>query len=406
MSTEVRLSTRDPAPEKIQARHCDRHAVVYVRQSTLRQVEQNRESTRLQYGLADRACRLGWRRDQVVVIDDDLGRSGASTSDRPGFQRLVAEVGLGHVGLVLGIEVSRLARSCRDWHQLLEMCALFDTLIGDADGIYDPGTYNDRLLLGLKGTMSEAELHILKSRMHEGRRAKAQRGELVLGLPRGYVLKPSGEIALDPDEGVRQVIGLVFAVFERRRSVSGLLRYLVDHDIQLPDRVRAGPDKGEVRWKSGRIEARTGLRMMPTFPRSPRSFRTAGFPQYGWKAGLSGGAFPDRQRLKPAPGMRLLTAGLPSPFVHRSIKAVAPYCAGPLTMMMHRLGGWVALRPRGPRSGPGYAVPVRRCLTGPIRPTRRHIATSPQGGLYAMPSLCGSAEATREWFRAFATIPS
>src|SRR4051794_14116296 len=139
MSTEVRLSTRDPAPEKIQARHCDRHAVVYVRQSTLRQVEQNRESTRLQYGLADRACRLGWPREQIVIIDEDLGRSGASSSDRPGFQRLVAEVGLGHVGLVLGIEVSRLARSCRDWHQLLEMCALFDTLIGDADGIYDPG---------------------------------------------------------------------------------------------------------------------------------------------------------------------------------------------------------------------------------------------------------------------------
>src|SRR3954465_3883670 len=175
--------------------------------------------------------------------------------------------------------------------------------------------------------------------------------------------------------------------------------------------------------------------MMPTFPRSPRSFRTAGFAQYGWKAGLSGRAFPDRQRLKPAPGMHLLTAGLPSPFVHLSIKAVAPYCAGPLTMMMHRLGGWialrapqhqsgcpvlrraanrtmhrhggwVALRPRGPRSGPGYAVPVRPRLTGPIRPTRRHIATSPQGGLYTMPSLCGSAEATREWFRAFATIPS
>ena len=158
--------------------------------------------------------------------------------------------------------------------------------------------------------------------------------------------------------------------------------------------------------QSGRIEARTGLRMMPTFPRSPRSFRTAGFPQYGWKAGLSGGAFPNRQRLKPAPGIPLLTAGLPSPFVHRSVKASVPYCAGSPTMMMHRHGGWVALRPRGPRSGPGYAVPVRRCLTGPIRPTRRHIATSPQGGLYAMPSLCGSAEATREWFRAFTTIPS
>src|SRR3954465_3334313 len=146
--------------------------------------------------------------------------------------------------------------------------------------------------------------------------------------------------------------------------------------------------------------------MMPTFPRSPRSFRTAGFPQYGWKAGLSGGAFPDHQRLKPAPGIHLLTLGLPSPFVHRRVGAVAPYCAGPLTMMMHRPGGWVALRPRGPRSGPGYAVPVRPGLTGPIRPTRRHIATSPQSGLYAMPSLCGSAEATREGFRAFTTIPS
>jgi DNA invertase Pin-like site-specific DNA recombinase len=133
------LDCLDPRiPDKIGARHCERQAVVYVRQSTMRQVEQNRESTRLQYGLADRACRLGWRQDQILVIDDDLGRSAASALDRPGFQRLVAEVGLGHVGLVLGIEVSRLARSCRDWHQLLEMCALFDTLIGDADGIYAP----------------------------------------------------------------------------------------------------------------------------------------------------------------------------------------------------------------------------------------------------------------------------
>ncbi len=234
--------------DKIRARHCDRQAVVYVRQSTLRQIEHNRESTRLQYALTDRACQLGWRPEQVVVIDDDLGRSAASALDRPGFQRLVAEVGFGHIGLVLGIEVSRLARSCRDWHQLLEMCALFDTLIGDADGIYDPSLYNDRLLLGLKGTMSEAEIHILKARMLEGRRAKAERGELVLGLPRGYVLKPSGEVALDPDEEVQEIIRLVFALFERRRSVSGVLRYLVDHDIRLPDRVRAGSHKGEVHW--------------------------------------------------------------------------------------------------------------------------------------------------------------
>jgi DNA invertase Pin-like site-specific DNA recombinase len=237
-----------PPSDKIRAGHCDRQAVVYVRQSTLRQIEHNRESTRLQYALTDRACQLGWRPEQIVVIDDDLGRSAASGLDRPGFQRLVAEVGFGHIGLVLGIEVSRLARSCRDGHQLLEMCALFDTLIGDADGIYDPSLYNDRLLLGLKGTMSEAEIHILKARMLEGRRAKAQRGELVLGLPRGYVLKPSGEVALDPDEEVQEIIRLVFALFERRRSVSGVLRYLVDHDIRLPDRIRRGPHKGEVHW--------------------------------------------------------------------------------------------------------------------------------------------------------------
>jgi len=234
--------------DKIQARHRERQAIVYVRQSTMRQVLQHQESTRMQYALSDRARQLGWSQDQVVVIDDDLGRSAASTLHRPGFQRLVAEVGLGHVGLVLGIEVSRLARSCRDWHQLLEMCALFDTLIADADGVYDAANFNDRMLLGLKGTMSEAELHILKARMHEGRRAKASRAALVIGLPRGFVLRPSGEVALDPDEQVRATIQLVFDVFERRRSVYGVLRYLVDHDIQLPDRVRGGPDKGEVRW--------------------------------------------------------------------------------------------------------------------------------------------------------------
>jgi DNA invertase Pin-like site-specific DNA recombinase len=237
-----------PLPGKIHDRHRDRQAVVYVRQSTPRQVEQHRESTRLQYALVERACQLGWPRGQVLVIDDDLGRSGASTTYRPGFQRLVAEVGLGHVGLILGIEVSRLARSCRDWHQLLEICALFDTLIADADGVSNASDFNDRLLLGLKGTMSEAELHLLKARLHAGQRAKALRGELGLNLPRGYVRRLSGEVALDPDEQVQAVIRLVFALFERRRSVRGVLLYLVEHDIRLPDRVRSGPDEGEIRW--------------------------------------------------------------------------------------------------------------------------------------------------------------
>ena len=151
--------------DKVQSRHCDRLAIVYVRQSTLQQVERHQESTRLQYGLVERALQFGWSRERVVVIDDDLGRSGAAAAMNPGFQRLVAEVGLGRVGLVLGVEMSRLARSCRDWHQLLEICAVFDTLLADTDGVYDPGFYNDRLLLGLKGTMSEAELHLLKGRM-------------------------------------------------------------------------------------------------------------------------------------------------------------------------------------------------------------------------------------------------
>jgi DNA invertase Pin-like site-specific DNA recombinase len=177
-------------PEKIRRDHRDRLAIVYIRQSTMQQVERHQESTRLQYALVERAYSLGWARELIVVIDDDLGRSGTTIEGRLGFQRLVAEVGLGHVGLVLGVEMSRLARSCRDWHQLLEICALFDTLIADADGVYDPANYNDRLLLGLKGTMSEAELHILQAR----------RGELGKAVPMGYLRRPSGEIVFDPDD--------------------------------------------------------------------------------------------------------------------------------------------------------------------------------------------------------------
>jgi DNA invertase Pin-like site-specific DNA recombinase len=234
--------------DKVQSRHCDRLAIVYVRQSTLQQVERHQESTRLQYGLVERALQFGWSRERVVVIDDDLGRSGAAAAMNPGFQRLVAEVGLGRVGLVLGVEMSRLARSCRDWHQLLEICAVFDTLLADTDGVYDPGSYNDRLLLGLKGTMSEAELHLLKGRLLAGRRAKAERGELFFNLPRGYVRTPAGAIALDPDEQVQATIRLVFDVFERRGTINGVLRYLVDHQVHLPYRIRSGAATGELEW--------------------------------------------------------------------------------------------------------------------------------------------------------------
>jgi DNA invertase Pin-like site-specific DNA recombinase len=199
--------------------------------------------------LVDRAFHLGWARETIVVVDDDLGRSGATIEGRLGFQRLVAEVGLGRVGLVLGVEMSRLARSCRDWHQLLEICALFDTLIADVDGVYDPAHFNDRLLLGLKGTMSEAELHILKARMLEGRRAKARRGELGKPVPMGYLCRPSGEVVFDPDEQAQATIRLVFELFQRFRTVGKVLFYMIDHDIRMPVRTRCGPGKGELEWR-------------------------------------------------------------------------------------------------------------------------------------------------------------
>ena len=234
---------------KITASHLDRKAVIYIRQSTLQQVHRHQESTRLQYNLVDRALILGWPRQCIEIIDEDLGCSGASAEGRPGFQRLVAEVGLDHVGLVLGLEMSRLSRSCRDWHQLLEVCAIFGTLIADLDGIYDPTQYNDRLLLGLKGTMSEAELHILKQRMLEGKRAKARRGELGMQLPMGYVRQLSGEVVKDPDEQAQTVIHRVFELFERKRTINGVLTELVAQQIQMPCRVANGITKGELEWR-------------------------------------------------------------------------------------------------------------------------------------------------------------
>lgn len=242
-------------PGKITEQHVARRAIVYVRQSTLRQVHQHQESGRLQYALKDRAVAWGWPVAQVEIIDEDQGRSGVTAEQRSGFQRLVAEVGLKHVGLVLGIEISRLARSNSDWYRLLDMCALSSTLIADTDGLYDPRQYNDRLLLGLKGTMSEAELHILRQRLDAGRWAKARRGELSIKLPMGYVYQPSGEIVKDPDEGVQSVIELVFATFERCRTINGVARALLTSGVQLPVRERSGPDQGRLRWS--RPSART-----------------------------------------------------------------------------------------------------------------------------------------------------
>ncbi len=247
LSANVSILTNGSS--KIRDCHLERLAVVYVRQSSPHQVIENRESTALQYGLAHRAVALGWSKERVLVIDEDQGLSGRTAEGRLGFQRLLAEVGLNHVGLVLGIEMSRLARSCKDWHQLLELCALFAVLLADQDGLYDPADYNDRLLLGLKGTMSEAELHILRGRMEQGRQNKAKRGELILAAPMGYVKLSSSELAFDPDEQAQAVIRLIFDKFEELGSVMGVLRYLLQYHLRLPIRPKQGPNRGQLVWQ-------------------------------------------------------------------------------------------------------------------------------------------------------------
>jgi len=239
----------DGAQSKIQPQHQERLAVVYVRQSSPRQVLENRESRELQYNLVRRAVAYGWHEDRVLVIDDDQGQSGSTAENRLGFQRLLAEVSLDHVGLVLGIEMSRLARSCKDWYQLLELCAVFGALLADQDGLYDPANYNDRLLLGLKGTMSEAELHILRGRMEQGKRNKAERGELYERVPVGYMFGPSGEVILDPDEQARSVVRLVFEKFEELGTGRGVLLHFKRNKIRLRFHIYAGPNKGQVEWR-------------------------------------------------------------------------------------------------------------------------------------------------------------
>jgi DNA invertase Pin-like site-specific DNA recombinase len=235
--------------DKIRAEHRDRTALVYVRQSSRQQVIEHSESTRLQYRLAERAVALGWARSRVEVIDDDLGRSAAVAEARAGFAKLVTEVTMGRVGLVLGIEMSRLARTGRDWHQLIELCSLSGALLADLDGVYDPSYYNDRLLLGLKGTMSEAELYLIRQRMEGGKRAKAERGELPLRPPIGYWRRPSGETVFEPDEQARTVVRLIFDTFARVGTINGVLRHLVAHGVQMPVRSASGPDKGDLTWR-------------------------------------------------------------------------------------------------------------------------------------------------------------
>src|SRR5438477_5838466 len=220
---------------KINGTHLSRLAYVYLRQSSPAQVAHNRESTARQYALVSKAAELGWPAQQVLVIDEDLGVSGSGIIERSGFARLTAEVALGHVGIVLGLEVSRLARNNADWYRLLDLCGVTDTLIGDADGIYHPAMFNDRLVLGLTGTMSEAELHVLRARLLGGIRNKAARGELHRGLPVGLVRGDAdGEVLLHPDESVQAAIHAVFDRFAEFGSARRVWLWLRSQGLRFP----------------------------------------------------------------------------------------------------------------------------------------------------------------------------
>jgi len=235
-------------PSKVQTRHLKRNAFLYVRQSSLRQVFENSESTKRQYDLRQRAISLGWRVDQVIVIDSDQGQSGKSSADREGFQRLVTEVSLGRAGIVMGLEVSRLARNSSDWHRLLEICALTDTLVLDDDGLYDPAHFNDRLLLGLKGTMSEAELHVIRARLRGGIINKARRGELEMRLPIGFVYDAEGRVRLDPDTSIQTSLHQLFSAFRRTGSAVATVKEFREQGLKFPRRIYHGPNKGDVVW--------------------------------------------------------------------------------------------------------------------------------------------------------------
>src|SRR3954447_24538209 len=248
---------------RLSVSHLRRSAFVYLRQSTASQLERNIESTQRQYALVERAVELGFSREQVVVIDEDLGVSGSGLSDRSGFARLTAEVALGHAGLVLGLEVSRLARNNADWYRLLDLCGVTDTVIGDADGLYHPGSFNDRLLLGLKGTMSEAELHTLRARLDGGIRNKAARGELPRKLPVGLVWgERDGEILIDPDEAISGAIRAIFARFAELPSVRAVWLWLRSEGLAFP---LAATTLAEMRWVQPTYHQALGVLANPIY---------------------------------------------------------------------------------------------------------------------------------------------
>jgi len=237
------------AHQKVTASHLKRQAYCYVRQSTLKQVFENTESTKRQYALRERAIALGWQVVQIVTVDSDLGETATSVADRQGFQKLMTEVSLGRVGLVMGLEVSRLARNNADWARLLEICGITDTLILDEEGVYNPTDFNDRLLLNMKGTFSEVELHVLRSRLRGGILSKARRGELKTRLPTGFVYDHNDKVIIDPDKQIQQSLRLFFDIFQRTGAAFATVKAFATEDMKFPCRMHFGPDKGKVKWQ-------------------------------------------------------------------------------------------------------------------------------------------------------------
>jgi DNA invertase Pin-like site-specific DNA recombinase len=250
---------------KVGAIHLRRQAVAYIRQSSLNQVRRNRESRQRQYALVQRAQHLGWPAQSVRTIDEDQGRTAASGPHRHGFKNLLAEIGAGQVGIVLALEASRLARSSADWHRLVEICVVTQTLLADESAVYDPRDPNDRLLLGVKGTISEAELFTLRCRLHEGRWNKAKRGELNRSLPVGYVRSETSQVVKDPDRQVRSRLEYIFRLFEKRKVARRVLLQLVQEKLKVPTRIWGGAHHGELVWKDPDLSTLMRMLHNPTY---------------------------------------------------------------------------------------------------------------------------------------------
>jgi DNA invertase Pin-like site-specific DNA recombinase len=263
------------ASTKVKSQHISRLAVVYVRQSSPGQVLHNRESTARQYAFKQRAIQLGWSPASVLIMDDDQAQTASTAEDRHDFQTLLGLVAQDRVGIILGVETSRLSRRGKDWHQLLDVCAILQTLLADYDGVYDLTDFNDRLVLGIKGTMNEAELHIMRSRLHDAMVNKARRGEAYGHPPIGYVKSPIGGFAIDPDEQAQSVVRLLFEQFKRQGTVCGLLRYLVEHKISIPVRPHTGEQRGQLEWRRPNRVTLLSLLKHPIY---------AGFYRWGHRA--------------------------------------------------------------------------------------------------------------------------